>query len=262
MNLEILKAIPASDVRSTPILFVHGMWHAAWCWEEHFLPYFAEHGYAAYALSFRGHGSSEGRERLRWISFADYVFDIAQAVSQMAVPPILVGHSLGGRVALKYLEQNKVPAAVLLASVPPTGVARIALRVARRHPLVIIKSLLTLHMYPIIGTHQLAREAFYSADMPQEKVQDYFSRLQDESIRGFLDMLIPNRFNPGQAHTPLLVLGAADDGFISPREIATTARAYGVNEEIFPGMAHDIMLEAGWQTVADRILMWLDKRGL
>ena len=41
-----------------PLLFVHGAWHAAWCWDEHFLGYFADRGYRAVALSFRGHGDS------------------------------------------------------------------------------------------------------------------------------------------------------------------------------------------------------------
>ena len=77
------------------------------------------------------------------------------------------------------------------------------------------------------------------------------------SCRVFLDMLIPNRFKPRQAHTPLLMTV-----FISPGDIATTVRASGVNDGMFPGMAHDMMLKAGWQTVADRILMWLDKRDL
>jgi len=29
--------------------------------------------------------------------------------------------------------------------------------------------------------------------------------------------------------------------------------------EIFNDMAHDVMLEAGWQSVADRILGWLEE---
>ena len=56
MNLEIVKQEAVGDGHPTPILFVHGMWHAAWCWEEFFLPYFAQHGYESYALSLRGHG--------------------------------------------------------------------------------------------------------------------------------------------------------------------------------------------------------------
>ncbi len=31
---------------------------------------------------------------------------------------------------------------------------------------------------------------------------------------------------------------------------------------IFPHMGHDMMVEDGWQAVADRILSWLDEKGL
>ena len=65
MKLEVITREPETDARPTPVLFVHGMFHGAWCWEEHFLPYFAQRGYAAHALSLRGHVGSEGRERLR-----------------------------------------------------------------------------------------------------------------------------------------------------------------------------------------------------
>jgi len=34
MNLEIIKGKAASDVHPVPILFVHGMWHAARYWAE------------------------------------------------------------------------------------------------------------------------------------------------------------------------------------------------------------------------------------
>eukprot|EP00955_Chlamydomonas_euryale_P040753 351801-Chlamydomonas_euryale.AAC.16 len=41
-----------------PLLFLHGSYHGAWCWQENFLPFFADVGYNAYALSFRGQGES------------------------------------------------------------------------------------------------------------------------------------------------------------------------------------------------------------
>ena len=40
--------------------------------------------------------------------------------------------------------------------------------------------------------------------------------------------------------------------------IESTARVYGVKAEIFPDMAHAMMLEPEWQRVADRIIGWLD----
>ena len=44
MKLEVITREPETDARPTPVLFVHGMFHGAWCWDEHFLPYFAQHG--------------------------------------------------------------------------------------------------------------------------------------------------------------------------------------------------------------------------
>lgn len=262
MNLEIIKEEAVSDVRPTPILFVHGMWHAAWCWAEHFLPYFAQHGYVSHALSLRGHGGSEGRERLRWTSLTDYVSDVTQVVGQMERPPMLVGHSMGGMIVQKYLESNGAPAAVLLASAPPQGVVAATVRVAFRHPLAFLKANLAMSMYPVVRTPQLAREAFFSAGMSEEKVSGYYSRLQDESYRAYLDMMGLSLPRPKRVKTPLLVLGAADDGIILPREVEATARAYDTRAEVFPNMAHDMMLEDGWRTVAERILGWLNKQGL
>jgi pimeloyl-ACP methyl ester carboxylesterase len=87
MQLEVITNIKHSTHQS-PILFVHGAWHAAWCWEN-FLPYFVDRGYAAYAVSLRGHGASEGRNGIRWYSAAhDYVADIAQVIQTFPQPPI------------------------------------------------------------------------------------------------------------------------------------------------------------------------------
>ena len=260
--MEIIKEDPVSDVRFTPILFVHGMSHAAWCWAEHFLPYFAQHGYVSHALSLRGHGSSEGRERLRWTSLDEYVSDLAQVAGQMERPPVLVGHSMGGMIVQKYLESHEAPATVLLASAPPQGVVRATLRVALRHPLLFMKANLMMSTFTMVSAPQLAQEALFSADMPEDKVMSYFSRLQDESYRAYLDMMGLGLPRPERVKTPILVMGAADDRLISPSEVEATARAYHTQAEVFPDMAHDMMLEAGWQVVADRILEWLSMRGL
>ena len=75
-------------------------------------------------------------------------------------------------------------------------------------------------------------------------------------------MLGLNLARPKRVQTPVLVLGATDDALISAREVEATARAYGTQAEFFPGMAHDVMLETGWQAVADRTLAWFEEQGL
>ncbi len=262
MQLETVTEEPRGNPRPTPVLFIHGAFHGAWCWTEHFLPYFAEHGYTSHALSLRGHGHSEGRERLRRTRIADYVADVEQVVSELPQTPILVGHSMGGLIVEKYLEKHPTPAGVLLAPVPVRGIRRTTTRIALHHPIAFLKANLTWSLYPIIGTPSLAGEAFFSTDMPTEMRDGYFSRLQDESYFANLDMLALSLPSPEKVDVPILVLGAESDIMFSRSEVEATARAYKTQAEFFPSMAHDMMLEAGWQSVADRILRWLEDQGL
>ncbi|GAB4460453.1 MAG: alpha/beta hydrolase [Anaerolineales bacterium] len=262
MKLELIHQKAAGAARAAPVLFVHGKWHGAWCWRENFMPYFAKNGYDVYALSLRGHGGSDGRERLRWHSIADYVADVAWAVRQIGQPPVIVGHSMGGFITQKYLEAHSAPAAVLLTPVPYYGLWHSTWQVFRRHPLIVLRVLATMRLYPVVETPALAREGLFSRDMPTEEVQKYHRQLQDESFRAYLDELGLNLVHPQRVQTPLLVIAAENDAVVPLKTVRDTARAYGTEAVILPGLAHDVMLEPKWQVGADRILEWLAKRGL
>lgn len=260
MKLEVISRHPLESQHPTPLLFVHGMMHGAWCWDVHFLGYFAHHGFAAHAVNLRGHGSSEGRGNLRWTRIADYVEDVANAVRQLPGSPVLIGHSMGGFVIQKYLEDHDARGAVLLSSPPPAGLVGTTLRIALRRPLVFAKVNLTLSLLPVVATPQLAREAFFSADCPDEELLTYWKQMQDESYMALLDMVALDLPEPAKVKIPLLVLGAARDNMLEPREIEATARAYNTRAEIIDDVAHDSMLDPGWHSVAERILVWLKNR--
>jgi pimeloyl-ACP methyl ester carboxylesterase len=262
MKLAIISKIPAERRRPTPLLFIHGMMHGAWCWDVHFLEYFARHGFAAHAVNLRGHGSSAGRAALRWARIADFVDDVATAVRQLPAPPVLIGHSMGGFVVQKYLEHNDAPGAVLLSSPPPAGLWRTILRIARRRPFAFAKANLTLSLQPVIATPQLAREAFFSFDFPDDRLSDYWKLMQDESYMALLDMVALDLPKPTDVKAPLLILGAARDNMLAPSEIEATARAYHTSCHMIPDVAHNSMLEARWETVAERMLVWLNEREL
>jgi pimeloyl-ACP methyl ester carboxylesterase len=260
MKLEMISKYPASEQCPTPLLFIHGTLHTASCWDVHFLDYFAQHGFAAHALNLRGHGNSDGREKLRWTRIADFVEDVENAVQQLPSSPILIGHSMGGFIIQKYLEHQDAPAAVLLSSAAPAGLLPTAIRTARRQPWVFAKVNLTMSLLPMIATPQLVGEAFFSNDLPHELLLEYWKQTQDDSFMAFLDMVALDLPKPEKVKTPLLVLGAARDNMISPREIEATARAYHTQAEIIPDVAHNSMLELRWQSVAERILVWLNER--
>lgn len=259
MKLEVISKSPVGNQHPTPLLFIHGAMHGAWCWNVHFLDYFAEHGYAAYAVNLRGHGNSDGRGRLRGSRIADFVKDVAETVEQLQSPPILIGHSMGGFIIQKYLEEHRAPAAVLLSSPSPAGLWRVAVKNARRHPLTFAKVNLTFSLFPLVATPALTREAFFSDDLPEEKLREYWRQLQDDSYRAYLDMVALDLPKPAKVNTSLLVLGAERDNMLTQGEIEATGRAYNTEAHIVPGVAHNSMLELQWQAVADRILTWLNE---
>jgi hypothetical protein len=52
-------------------------------------------------------------------------------------------------------------------------------------------------------------------------------------------------------------MGAEHDGFFTAGEIRRTAAAYRTQAEIVAGIGHNMMLDQGWDKVADRIDTWI-----
>jgi pimeloyl-ACP methyl ester carboxylesterase len=260
-TLEVLDKGSCTDSHPAPLLFVHGGWHAAWCWDEHFLNFFSDKGYRALAVSLRGHGNSPTPKPLRSCSVADYVDDVASVADSLPARPVVIGHSMGGFVVQKYLESRDAPAGVLVASMPARGCLGISMRLMRRHPWLVTMALIKGQWLRCVGTPELARESFFSR-ASQSDVARFAALLGEESQRVAYDGLLLNLPRPNQVTTPLLVLGAEYDRCVAPKEVNATARAYRTHAEIFPEMGHDMMLEPGWDTVAERIDTWLGMLGL
>jgi alpha-beta hydrolase superfamily lysophospholipase len=166
---------------------------------------------------------------------------------------------MGGYIVQKYLEKHAAPGAVLLASVPVHGMGQLVLRMLARHPVLTLKTHLFLEAHSPFSRAELAREAFFSAGTPDEIVNHCRARLTGESFRLEADALLANLPRPELIKSPILVLAASGDAIFSVEEEKKTARAYGTQAEIFP-MAHDMMLEPGWEQVAARIARWVDER--
>jgi pimeloyl-ACP methyl ester carboxylesterase len=94
-----------------------------------------------------------------------------------------------------------------------------------------------------------------SSHTPQAVVDQCFTRLQDESYLAFLDTMLV-RARPHRVESPVLVLGAERDAILTTHEVQATARAYGGEAEISPRIGHDMMLDDGWEKVADRVDAW------
>ncbi len=257
--LEVIDKGSCSESHPAPLLFVHGAWHAAWCWDEHFLDYFADKGYRAVAVSLRGHGGSPAQKRMQTCSVADFVNDVDSVANSLPTRPVVIGHSMGGFVVQKYLETHDAPAGVLVASIPTRGAGGFLLRGMKRHPWHAIRAVVTTRSLHGYNTPKLAREYFYSPYTPDSDVVRYAARLEEEFVgRITRDVALLDLPKPERVTAPLLVLGAECDGCFTQEEVRATARAYRTEAEIFPNMGHNMMVEPGWEAVAQRIHTWLE----
>lgn len=256
-HLELLEAQPVGPPTGPPVLFVHGARHAAWCWAEHFLPYFAEHGIPAFALSLRGHGGSSGREQNATYHLADYVEDIHRIMTDFSFRPVLVGHSMGGALVQLTLEHNPgcASAMVLLASPGPSGITfrdDLRLRLWGR------QDLKMLQLYGMTqGKTSFPARVLFSKVLEPASRDRYIAQLQPESpfIQAELHGCIIKNLN--RISVPVLVLGGKKDWFLSPAAVRRAARAYHVSPMFFQAMAHDMMLEPGWPDVAEAIIHFI-----
>lgn len=260
--LEVIETGSRSEAHPVPLLFVHGSGHGAWSWEDHFLGFFAERGYATAALNLRGHGGSPTEKPLRKCSIGDYVDDVAEVADGMPKRPVVIGHSMGGYVVQKYLESHEAPAGVLLASLPPGGSTAMTLRRMRRHPWLALKSTFTGRQLPGLTPLPLAKEAFFSPKTPEDIVSRCSARLQEESAKALVDTMSWKGIDVTRVKAPLLVMGGVADGGVSVKEVRATALAYRTEAVLFPDMGHDLMLEPGWRTVGERIAGWLEGQGI
>jgi pimeloyl-ACP methyl ester carboxylesterase len=88
--------------QGAPVVMIHGLAASLHDWDD-LIPDLARHGYAAHALDILGHGES-AKPASRAYQM-DWMFEHLTAWIDslaLAVPAVLVGHSLGGYLALEY----------------------------------------------------------------------------------------------------------------------------------------------------------------
>lgn len=242
-----------------PVLFVHGAWHGAWCWEAHFLDHFAKAGFDCLALDLRGHGDSDAVAAMRWNRIGHYADDVMRVVESLERPPVLIGHSMGGLVSQHCLKRTDNLAGVgLLATVPYYGVWPVTLKVAWRHPIVFAEANLKWTLWPLVRDPAHAREMFLEAEMDEGKATAITDQLGDESYLAFLDMLglgLPGRF---ETDVPVVVVAGEKDTLFSVASQQATARRYGAQCHVVKDAPHDLMLASQWQQAADLFIEWID----
>jgi pimeloyl-ACP methyl ester carboxylesterase len=226
---EVLEDGP---VLAPPVLFLHGRCHGAWAYVR-WSGYFAHAGWRCFALSLRNHPGSRPLSDAEFLgtSVSDYVADLRCALEWIGEPCVVIGHSLGGIVAQKAAETERMAGLVLVASVGPS---------------------------------QLGRHGDdYPADQTVDDRGYYLERHQPDLARRVVPET-PLALNQVRGRTPidraaitcpvLVVGGELDDtGVHDPQAVA---RFYDCPYVVIPAATHDLMLDGTSLLTAAVISRW------
>jgi pimeloyl-ACP methyl ester carboxylesterase len=229
------------------VLFVPGFGHGAWVYAEHWLEHTASRGYPAHAMSLRGHGGSGAAPKT---TLRAYVHDVVQVAASLPRRAVLVGHGAGALVVAYALARYPARAGVLVA--PVLGGWRTFGAALRRNPIGTLPAMFG-------GGLRLSRRQLFSRELPDTQARSYSGRLGRASARAQWQLLAHRAPEQPVGNPPVLVVGSPDDRVVPPSALIRAARRYGGAPLLFPGMGHDLMLDARWQEPIDAILDWLDK---
>lgn len=244
---EVLRSLPDTDEGRPPVLFVPGFGSGAGAFAEHWLDHAAGRGFPAYAVSPRGHGLSDPGPGA---TVRAYTHDVTQAAAGLPRRAVLVGHGAGALVVANALARYPARAAVLVA--PVLGGLGLLGAALTRNPVGTIPALFG-------GPLRLSRRQLFSRELPDDTAREYADRRGRASARAQWQLLLHRAPEPPVGDPPVLVAGSPEDRVVPAKALTAAARRYGGAPLLFPGMGHDLMLDARWREPIDAILDWLDK---
>jgi pimeloyl-ACP methyl ester carboxylesterase len=188
-------------------------------------------------------------------------------VKSLPAAPIIIGHSAGGAFAQILLDHGCGVAGVAICSAPTEGV--------RATPLSQVRSTFPALKNPAnrhkaVGfTHEQWHYAFTNTFSDDESRRLYERYAIPASGRILFNSVLAN-FEPGpqdtwvdyknDARPPLLFISGEEDHIMPPKVQRSNAKHYKSKTitaaKEFPGRAHLITAQEGWQEVADYALDW------
>jgi non-heme chloroperoxidase len=250
-SLTVLHHAPSRATRN-PVLFVHGYFADAAVF-THWLPFFAERGFPAYAVNLRGRAGSMPEIDLGRASIADFVDDAAAVAAHLGAPAV-VGHSMGGLIAQKLAEQGRVSAAALVTPAPPRGITVLTPRLLMKQLKYLPAILTSRAVTPDRGD---IRELVLNC-VPAAQQEVMLDAMVPDSGRAGRDMSITGvPVDRHRIRCPMLAVAADDDRFIPKSTVAKIAARYRAPIHTMLGHGHMLNDEPGWELAAHLIARWL-----
>jgi alpha-beta hydrolase superfamily lysophospholipase/molecular chaperone GrpE (heat shock protein) len=261
-GLRLEYRVWRAPAESAALVLVHGLGDHAGRYAD-FGQALAQSGISTWALDLRGHGRSGGR-RGHMPSFDTVLHDVelfrgeVGARAGAGTPLFLFGHSMGGLIAVRYLQEYgaRFRGAVIASPWLATAMAVPQWKVLAGR--VLSRVLPALPIRHGLHTGHLSRDAeVVRAYNDDPLVHGVITPRAFAEISAAMD-LVPQRSE--RLALPLLFLLAGDDRIVDTRHALTFARAIDapdVSIEVYPGHYHELINEVERHRVYRQVATWI-----
>jgi pimeloyl-ACP methyl ester carboxylesterase len=246
-------------------VFIHGMWGTPDVWRN-WRSYLQARGWQTIAPVLRHHDAPPlaPPAALGSTSLSDYVADLEGTLRSLPEKPVVVGHSMGGLLALMLCARGLARAGVLLTPAPPAAV--LALRPSNLLAFARIQMNWGWWRKPHRATlAEALSHTFNTADTRQGG--ELHAAFVHESGRALFEIALPwldgskaTAIDPRLVTVPLLFVAAEKDRLTPPGVVRRAARRFSHVADYleYPGQGHWVLGQPGWERIAEDTTAWLD----
>lgn len=240
------------------VVMVHGACSSGRIWAP-WAELLAQRGLEVWCPDLRGHGQSEGRDRVEQARIEDYTADIL-AVLEASGGHALVGHDMGGIVAQVAASRTTLRGLVLVNTIAPRGIGGpgsvldIWRQVFRPR---ILKAILRGATWSYTQEELASLSA---SKLAKEQCAEVVSWLGPESAVAAREMALTGvPVEERKITCAALVVASTFDSLTPPTRQRLVASRYRADYVEFAQHAHFPMLEPGWERPVAVIGRWLEE---
>jgi pimeloyl-ACP methyl ester carboxylesterase len=253
------------------IVLIHGFWVTPRSWEN-WRAHYEARGFRVLTPTYPGfevevEALNADPTPIAEVTLPQIVDSIAEVIGDLDAPPILIGHSAGGTITQLLMDRGLGAVGVVLNSAPTEGV-RVTPLSQLRSTWEVLKNPANRHR--AVGFTWEQWHYAFTNTFSEEESRRLYERYAIPASGGILWNSVLANLMPGpqdahvdyanDARPPLLFVSGGEDHIMPPSVQRSNAKHYSgasVTEiREYPGYAHLLPAQEGWEQIADEVLEW------